>query len=224
MKRIPILFFLFVFLVDASGQGYVSLGYQIGSFSSGLKNLRNEVYYLNHVTYPNFTEKFEMSNFNHGVEIEFGYFDNKWYYFGNWNNKHLVISGSGKNQKGQDTEFSIKVRHNNFVTFAVGRKLKPWLGVAFAPANLGTFKVLKKSNDNPETDEWTDFYPNVTKGILSQYTTLGGSLYVDVFLKRLRLRGSYNFDYFRHEINVGPGYAYPQNSVNLGAAFIIGGR
>lgn len=224
MKRIIFLVMLAGFWADSSGQGYISLGYQIGSFSSGMKNLRNEVYYLNHVTYPGFSEKFEMRNFNHGVEIEFGYFDNKWYYFGNWNNKHLVISGSGKNQKNEDTEFSIKVRHNNFVSFAIGRKLKPWLGIAFAPANLGTLKVLKKSTDNPETDDWTDFYPNVNDGLLSQYTTLGGGLYLDVFLKRLRLRGSYSFDYLKHEINIGPSYSYPQNSFNFGAAFLLGGR
>lgn len=220
---------LHCFAYTAFAQTYFGITYQGSTFSRGLPNFKNEVYKWNNLTYPNFEDKFEFNNFFHGMGFEIGtYTRDGMHVFTGWENKHFSTHGSGtytNSGRNYEGDITVKIRHNLFHTFGIGYKLSDNFTFGVCPVDIGNFKVLKKdtkSTDNPE--EFVQLYQGNT-GLFSQNTTLGMTLYADVYPARFfRLRASYYFDYIPTELGIAPFYAYQLNSFNLQAAIIIGNK
>lgn len=220
---------LHCFAYTAFAQTYFGITYQGSTFSRGLPNFKNEVYKWNNLTYHNFEDKFEFNNFFHGMGFEIGtYTRDGMHVFTGWENKHFSTHGSGSytnSGRNYEGDITVKIRHNLFHTFGIGYKLSDNFTFGVCPVDIGNFKVLKKdtkSTDNPE--EFVQLYQGNT-GLFSQNTTLGMTLYADVYPARFfRLRASYYFDYIPTELGIAPFYAYQLNSFNLQAAIIIGNK
>jgi hypothetical protein len=219
---------LFLFPITAIfAQAYFAVSYQGSIFTKGLPNFKNEVYKWNHITYPNFEEKFEFNNFFHGLGFEFGGFTrDNWHVFTGWENKHFITEGKGTYTefgKTYEGDITVKVRHNIFHTVGLGYKFSNKFTFGASALDLGNFKVLKqdrKSTENP--DEFVQVYQGNT-GLFSQNTTMGMTLYADFYpIKFFRIRGSYYFDYFKNKLGIDPFYTYQLNAFNVQAALIIG--
>jgi hypothetical protein len=166
-------------------------GYGIGTFGRGMNNIENEIYRFNHFKFPGIKSEMNTPSFFHG--FDFGLLirlddEDRFYFSWDWTNKHMVSSGSGIHTNGKDMDLSLKVRHNNLNICAFGYRFKPWIGVAYSPMDFGNIKVLYKNSAEDGYSSYKDFY-NVEKGLLSDYTVYGYSLYLDLFLKdRFRFR------------------------------------
>lgn len=165
------------------------IGYGFGNWGNSLNEFRNEIHYLNEITYPNHTESLQAGKWVKGVS--FGYQVGgdeiaKPYFFMTWNNEHLIARGNLNN-----ADYALKYRHNNFDVCGLGYRLSKHIGVAICPASIGTIKIFKKEGDG----EWNAFY-DVRKGLLSNYVTFGGSLHLDyIVTNKIWIRTGYYFDY-----------------------------
>lgn len=227
---------LFVFCLFGFGlnlsllaQKYLGITYQASLFTTGLPNFKNEVYTWNHIKYPNFEDKFEFANFFHGLGFEYGGFtrDNL-HVFTGWENKHFSTHGSGTyvdQGKTFEGDITVKLRHNVFHTIGLGYRFKNKYVIGASALDIGTFKVLKQDTKAAaDADKFVQVYQGNT-GIFSQNTTLGMTLYADLYPARFfRLRASYYFDYFRNNLGLDPFVNYKLNSFNVQAALILGNK
>lgn len=171
------------------------LGYGLGRFGNGMNNLQSEIYRLNYLKSGRLASPGEIPNLGHGFRVGLGYYmkpEDRFYFTFEWTNLHLVVSGKGPSTGGSNTEYSVKARFNNLNLVAMGYRVKPWLGIAVSPVDIGACKILIKDPENPEIGKnYQDFY-NVEKGLLSDYTVYGSSVFADWFLHRkLRLRAQW---------------------------------
>jgi hypothetical protein len=154
-----------------------------------MNEFRNEIHYLNEVTYPNHTEALQAGNWVKGLNIGYqvGADDPREpYFFMNWSNEHVVAKGNLNN-----ADYFLKYRHNNFDIIGLGYRLSEHLGIAICPASIGCIKIFKK-----EGEEKYDYFYNVNRGILGSYTTFGGSVHLDfIITNKIWLRTGYYFDY-----------------------------
>jgi hypothetical protein len=214
---------------SSNAQVYFGITYQASTFAKGLPNFKNEVYTWNHIKYPNFEDKFEFSNFFHGMGFELGGFtDNKMHVFTGWENKHFTTHGSGNYTdlgRSYEGDITVKVRHNIFHTVGLGYQFSKGFTLGASALDIGTFKVLKMDTKAAtDADKFVQLYPGNT-GLFSQNTTLGMTLYADIYpASFFRLRASYYFDYFRNDLGIDPFRTYQLSSFNVQAAIIIGNK
>jgi len=195
-KLSSIFLFLFISIYILNAQDlYLNIGYQAGNLGKGANSLKNEVFYMNNVKYPELNDPISYPGFVHGIDIELmlGKLEPETvYFFWNWSNSHLIAKGNGTDQiSAQNMDIAMKYRMNNLTLTAFGFKITDWLGIAYSPVDVGKLKVLYKNSGEEGSESYIDFY-NVEKGFLSDYTIYGSSYYLDLFLKnRLRARFSY---------------------------------
>jgi hypothetical protein len=214
----------------AFGDGWkFFVGYGLSRFGSGMHNFDNEIYRLGNLSYPNLTDKPQNPGMAHGAQVGFGYFmdpEDRFYITWDWTNRHMVAKGGGKqSSSGTSVDYRLKIRHNNFSLATVGFRLKPWIGLAFAPVEIGTLKVLYKNNVEEGFDRYNDYY-NVEKGLLSDYTTYGYSVSLDFFLSKFRLRAqvyrSWNQVGLRSRKDIQIEYKYNATQASLSLAYMLG--
>lgn len=229
LRLLILVLFWFGLNQNLNAQKYFGVSYQASFFTTGLPNFKNEVYSWNHIQYSNFEEKFEFNNFFHGLGFEYGGFtrDNL-HVFTGWENKHFTTHGSGTyvdQGKTYEGDITVKVRHNVFHTIGLGYKLSDKFTFGASALDIGNFKVLKQDKKAAEdADKFVQVYKGNT-GIFSQNTTVGMTLYADIYPVRfLRFRASYYFDYFRNDLGIDPFVSYKLNSFNFQAALILGNK
>lgn len=182
-----------------SQENSINLGLQLGNLGNGANSLKNEVYFMNNVRYPNLASPISIPNYLYGFNVEFMHFlreSDRVYFFINWSNLHLTAKGEGVDSKtNQEVAFNLKYRHNNLNLIGFGVKPLKWLGIGYSPVDIGKLKVLHKNKiNNEQPSKYDDFY-NVEKGLLSDYTIYGSSYYLDFFIKRLIIRLGYYHSY-----------------------------
>ncbi len=218
--------FLFFSLKLYCQDTYLALGYSVGKFTSGLPNLRNQLYEWNTVTYKNFDKKFNLTNINRGFNFELGFIDDELYFYTGWSNKHLIVKGSGKNPKKptEDLDIAVKVRHNHFTLFGIGYLHDEKYGFSLAPVDITTMKILSKSSAADNPNKWYDLYA-ANKGLLSSYTDFGSTVNFDYFFHdKFKTRVSWYVDWFGIDVNIQPNYRYKANSVNLSVSYVLSNK
>lgn len=222
-----LLIFFFVKREFFAQSPYFTVGYQIGQLGNGVNSLRNEIEFMNRVTYPNLTSPLKMSPFVSGLNLGLILQDDEdksFYFFWNWSNNRVVAHGNGT-FNNQEMKHSFKYRHNYFNIFGIGYKIKKWIGIGYSPVDLGHLKVLYKNSTIEKAHSYTDYY-NVEKGILSDYNIYGSSYYLDFFLKdRLRIRFSYYRSYngveLRDQEDIRTVKAYNANRFNMSLNYMF---
>jgi len=226
-KTIIIIITLGIFSLKNYCQSYYAIGYNIGKYTNGLPNMRNTIYHLNTIDYPNFDNKFNYTNLPHGVGVEWGFKTKKFYYFANWSNFHIKSKGNGQNpvNTSENIDLKLLVRYNKLSIFNVGINVTDKLGFAVSIIDLTTFKVLYKSNVQfnktmkYNSKKWNDFY-DVNKGMLSSYFSAASAFNIDYNLnKNINLRFTYSVDWFGADLGFTPSYRYRANYYNLNISY-----
>lgn len=206
----------------AHSQVYFSVGYNVGRFTSGLPNLKNEVYHFNTVDFKNWDNNFKFVNLPHGLSFEVGLRGDKFYYFVQWSNKHIIMHGNGPNPKNisEEMNYDFKVRLNQFSFCNFGYMVTPKFGIGINAIDLGLFKFLYKTNvaqnnSTEEVNKWNDYYA-VNTGLLSSYSTSCSGLFIDYDVaKFLHLRLAYDVDLFGVNLGFSPNHRYRANNLTL---------
>ena len=220
-KKYFLLYLLIIGNYKVNAQ-YYSVGYTVGTFTSGLPNLKNQLYKNNNSTYKNFDRKFNFVNISRGFNFEIGLKgDNEMYGFFGWTNKHIIVTGSGKNplKPNEDLEISYKVRHNQLTLFGIGYMHEEKFGFAIAPVDIGAFKVLVKSSGANSETNWQPGYQESSK---LMYGNFGSTLHFDYFFhKHFKARCSWYIDWFGVDLNVQPQYRYKANNISLSLNYVF---
>lgn len=215
------LMFILAETKQTNAQAYFSIGYNVGRFTSGLPNLKNEVYHFNTVDFKNWGNDFKFVNIPHGLNLEIGVRFEKFYYFVQWSNKHIIMHGNGPNPKNssEEMDYDFKVRLNQFSFCNFGYQITPKFGVGINAIDLGLFKFLYKTNvaqnSTAEVNKWNDYYA-VNTGALSSYSTSCSGLFIDYdVVKFLHLRLAYDIDLFGVNLGFTPNHRYRANNLTL---------
>jgi hypothetical protein len=228
MKRIKYLFIflLFTFSSQASPTLGLSVGYNGSVFGNGVKNIRNEVYLLNHFDYPNLAKPFEFSNFFRGLNVDLIFNqgeENEFFYFISWTQRLNFFSGSGT-VDGADFEMKIKHRFNNLTFTGFGYRAKKW-AFAVSPVNIGIYQAKYKSTAEVDGDNWKDYY-NISKGVVSSNIGSGSAMYIDYyFTPHFRARAEGYYDWYgvtmRNRENILINYKFTTTSLSLSLSYVL---
>jgi hypothetical protein len=201
---------------------YFAIGYKAGAYTTGLPNIRNTIYQFNNFDFPNFDKKFKFRNIPHGLDLELGLSRNKFFYFLNLSSMRIVSHGSGMESSisSEKIDVKIKMRLNQFGFLNFGYHVNEHFDVALSIVDIGSFKILYKSNVDPKiahgnktftANKWSDLY-DVNKGALSSYTCYGSTVYLTYnATKNIRFRLAYYRDWFGENMT---GFRYMASNVN----------
>lgn len=231
MEKLQHYFILTLLLISlqAGAQAYFAIGYKGGAFTTGLPNMRNTLYEYNNNRFPDFDNKFNFHNIPHGLDLELGLGGNKFFYFLNLSSMKIVSRGSGMEPSVSTEKIDVKfkMRLNQFGFFNFGYHLNNHFDVAISILDIGSFKILYKSNVDAHIsygnkifspNKWLDLY-DVNKGLLSSYTCYGTTFYLTYnTTKNIRLRIAYYKDWFGENMT---GYRYLASNVNATVSYRI---
>ncbi|MCX6181292.1 MAG: hypothetical protein NT150_05155 [Bacteroidetes bacterium] len=224
------MFFLLLVVLQKSNASTpiaLSVGYNGSVFGNGISNIRNEVYHLNHFTYPNLDQPFQFNNFFHGLNIDliFNHGEEKdFFYFMSWTQRRTYLSGSGT-VNGSAFDMDLKYRFNNLTFTGFGWRINEHLAVAISPVNIGIFQVKYKNSTESDPKEWKDYH-NISKGVVSSNIDFGSALYLDYYFSnhfRARLEGFYDWYgvTMRDNNNINFNYKYTATNLSLSVSYIL---